>query len=678
MRNKRYPALLIWALILLVPALPGQKIPESWTLGQLDQLPLVTLDTTKQVATTAQAEELYRQIVALGQHRQNSQQLLTMCEQFLRQHPNHSLRYNVWQLIKHTRKKNIMLFALGSQIVMPDRPCGIFVMGRGVSSIKFELWQVDLAATMQDGLDIHFPRTSRHARLLKSWQEKIKDSGFRFSKRLELAPLKPGYYTITANAGDIRSDLVLIVSRLALVVKQDVDKIVAWGRYTDAKPLTNPLTLYLLYNHQIVKQTTSNNGGLWAARLRGHKIPLTLVAIDSNRNLAIVDCQWYRNRQALYRAFIYLDRPFYYPGQTVRGKVFLRYFDLEQRQYLLPPPGAKLHVALQNTANWKRLGLATLAVNDSGTMDFCFSLPPEAQVGKYCLRLFGWCLAQKYFALISRGNNAEPPVISPSQNKPPEASTTEVVTIHTARQRYRPGETAVIQLKKTGPGIALLTGESDVLLSYCLATDDCRWTLDVDRWFFPCTDIVATMANGEGITMTRQSLAVPPQHQMLRINISTDQVAYRPGEKVATKITVSDDRGRPAVAKLLLSVSPHHSTIDGDNIFNFFYGRRLGEVLTFDSFQVDFASDREYSVFRPHPAKKQASPKSAHGQTPLNNSVLPDFGYWQPLVVSDANGKAQVNFIMFPTAGQWDITVLAIDKQTRVGQRSLTIRSGQK
>ena len=678
MQEKKYWPLSIWALILLISTLAAQKIPESWKGSQQEQLPSVTLTAIKPLETAPKAEQSYRQIVHLSQNQHDPAQLLKSCERFLRQYPDHFLRYNLWQLIKRIRQKNIMLFALGSQIVMPEQPGGIFMVSRGVSAVEFKLWQVDLAATMQAGLDIHLARTSAHARLLKTWREKIADTGFRCSRRLKLAPLKPGYYIVTAQAGDIRSDLVLLASRLALVVKQDFDKIMVWGQYTDGKPLARPLKLYVLCQQQIVKQTSSNRQGLWAAKIRGHKQPLTLVAIDSSGNPAIVDCQWYRSQQQQYRAFIYLDRQFYHPGQTLHGKVFLRYFDRQQRRYLLPPAGAKLHIALQNTDNWKRLALASLAIDARGTVAFAFPLPPATPAGRYCLRLFGWCLEQKYFEVRSRNQQVKSPPGRPNKKIAVAPVASDPVRLHTRKQQYRPSEAAIIQVQKRQPGTVLLTLEAERLLGYRLSNADCQWHFDVDRYFSPCTDVVATMANPTGIVTTRQSLAVPPLQKMLRVNINSMRTVYSCGEKVTMAINVNDSNGNPAVAELLLAVSPRCPSGDDDDIFTFFYGHRFDQVLSYDSFQADFASDREYSVLRSYPALSPASAKPVEEPTTFTAAILSDYGYWQPLLPGNATGKWQLNFVMFPTAGEWEITVLAIDKDTRVGQASLTLRSLRK
>jgi hypothetical protein len=636
--------------------------PEKWECEEKESLHIVTLieKPKKEVASEGGELELYQKLVSSSEEKH-------LCRQFLQKYPDSPLRYQVINLARSASHKNIQAYTVGSATFLPQESPTILLTGSRVKDVTIQIWKVDLQRTIRESLPIHFTRISRNAIKIKEWVEK----GSISAKRLVLSPLPAGLYILTAIEEDVRTELAIVVSEISMLVKRSEDMVLVWVGRRHGQPLhmqkMKKASLYILHNDQIIHETHTTPQGLWAARVKNNLSPLTFVAFCGEQ-IALLDSHWYLYERALHRCYIYLDRPFYFPTETIHAKIFLRRLDLSRQKYIMDSK-AEISVDLQDDT-WHRLATQTVKVTDMGTASFSYSLPKNARPGQYCLRIRGWCMAEKYFPVFSP--NSTDIAKNSSQDVPPQETipvspvSESAPGMKIAKDTYEIGEDFSLSLT-AGETPVLLTYEGGTLLGYHLLAPCPPGTVvkkKITRSFSPAIKVVAHRFCKHELLSIQKALSVPARDQLLLISAQTKQSAR--GE-IGLEIAVTDHNQKPLVAELMISIVPDVFPASDTSLENFYYGQRYSDLPTDDSFQFEFISDRESSFLTvDHPPKTSSIPpkKQKAEKSPRPLSLA---SYWNGFLLSNPNGKASVQFSLPGSSHPWRIVILAIDQETRVG-----------
>ena len=130
---------------------------------------------------------------------------------------------------------------------------------------------------------------------------------------------------------------------------------------------------------------------------------------------------------------------------------------------------------------------------------------------------------------------------------------------------------------------------------------------------------------------------------------------YQPGEKVTYAVQVTDSDGRPAPCEFSLGVVDESIyALQEDNptaLRNAFYPRRENRVQTAFSFAVEYLGDAD-----------KAEPKIT------TRRKFPDTAYWNPAVVTDSQGRAQITMTLPDNLTTWRTTVTAHTLDTQLGR----------
>lgn len=154
------------------------------------------------------------------------------------------------------------------------------------------------------------------------------------------------------------------------------------------------------------------------------------------------------------------------------------------------------------------------------------------------------------------------------------------------------------------------------------------------------------VTNSKEIRMSREE-------KKLNIAIETHKKKYKPGETAVYSVLVTDNDGKPVEAELSLGVVDEAVyAIKPDNtpdIHNYFWEYDYNQVDTTFSFMRDYSGGAD--KYRPDRIRKN----------------FKDTAYWNPFIITGADGKAEVEFEMPDNLTTWVGTVRAVDTYTHVG-----------
>ncbi|MGI8996765.1 MAG: alpha-2-macroglobulin family protein, partial [Pyrinomonadaceae bacterium] len=259
----------------------------------------------------------------------------------------------------------------------------------------------------------------------------------------------------------------------------------------------------------------------------------------------------------------------------------------------------------------------------------------------------------------------------------PEAESIKLVP---DKKSYKVGETArVLALLPTEKANLLVTTElSTVLTTRQLSTTGRAVMIDVpiEARFAPNVYLNVTyVKNGEMYTQN-QIIVVPPRDKLLKVEVIPNKQEYKPREPVSYTVAARNADGSPAagaevslgvVDEAIYSIQPETA---GD-IRQTFYGRRYNQVST--TFSVNYyftgySGKKPIQLARNKPAYQLADFKN-EGEfvQPLIRKVFKDTAFWQPALVTGADGKATVKFDLPDNLTTWRATARAVTGDLRVG-----------
>ncbi len=162
------------------------------------------------------------------------------------------------------------------------------------------------------------------------------------------------------------------------------------------------------------------------------------------------------------------------------------------------------------------------------------------------------------------------------------------------------------------------------------------------------------------LRIARTHVRVDATTKALDIGITLDEQTYLPGETVQANIQVNDAAGQPVLAEVSLAVVDESIfALAKDNalpIFEAFYNPRGLVVDTYDT----MAPWR----FIYHP---DFGGGGGEGSPELRVDFL-DTSSWLPVIETDDNGQATVQFTLPDNTTRWRLSVKAVTRQHQVGQ----------
>lgn len=252
------------------------------------------------------------------------------------------------------------------------------------------------------------------------------------------------------------------------------------------------------------------------------------------------------------------------------------------------------------------------------------------------------------------------------------------------KKSYQPGETAhVLAMLPTDKAHLLVTTELTGVMTARIVDAPSRAVMidvPIEPRYAPNVYLnVAYVKDGEMYTHDR-FLSVPAKSKFLDIEVLADKKEYKPRETARYTILARNSDKSPAsgaelslgvVDEAIYSVKPDQTR----DIRKAFYGRRYNQVQT--TFTISY-------YFKGHSGEKPASiaaNKRAYQLADFKNegqyaepTIRKDFKdttFWQPDIVTGADGKATVEVRLPDNLTTWRATVRGVTADTRVGSAIL-------
>jgi alpha-2-macroglobulin len=248
------------------------------------------------------------------------------------------------------------------------------------------------------------------------------------------------------------------------------------------------------------------------------------------------------------------------------------------------------------------------------------------------------------------------------------------------KKSYKPGETAhVLALLPSDHAHLLVTTElSSVMSVRQLDVSGRAATIDVpiEARYAPNVFLNVTYVKNGEMYSNEESLVVPPRDRLLKLEIMSDKKEYKPGESASYTVLVRSADNQPVSgAEVSLGIVDESIySIRGESagdIRQEFYGRRYNQVSTSYTSYFNFTG---YAGSKPI---KLAQNKRAYQLADFKNDdrvveprirkIFKDTAYWQPTLVTGADGKAAIKFPLPDNLTTWRATARAITPDTRVG-----------
>jgi hypothetical protein len=243
------------------------------------------------------------------------------------------------------------------------------------------------------------------------------------------------------------------------------------------------------------------------------------------------------------------------------------------------------------------------------------------------------------------------------------------------RETYRPGQTARVFIpnpygEKT---LALVTVERGVILDSQLVELDesgSTFSLPLTDDHAPNVYISATLIDVDDFRQGYLNLAVEPKAQALHVELTSQPERAQPGEQVTLALHVTDAQGKPVQGEFSLSVVDLAALALADpnalDILPAFYGEQplgIRTSLALAAFSKRFAPS---SIESPGGLGGGGGGGEALG--PIVRENFPDTAYWNPTLVTDADGNGQVTLALPDSLTTWHVDARGLTSDTRVGQ----------
>jgi uncharacterized protein YfaS (alpha-2-macroglobulin family) len=242
---------------------------------------------------------------------------------------------------------------------------------------------------------------------------------------------------------------------------------------------------------------------------------------------------------------------------------------------------------------------------------------------------------------------------------------------------YAPGETARIAVRGTAPATpVLLTKEARTLTWYDVRQPRPDGVFDVP---VTETDLGDTWVNllyikDDKVFYAEKRLKVPPAGKALKIEVTADKAIYRPGEPGTYIVRTLDAAGTPVPAQVTVGVVDEaiygvrkDTTEDPLRVFYRTYYSRVSTDYSRHYYFMGYSGTLRMKLAQRRRPLSLADFKGDTPERPQVRKNFPDAIYWNPAVITGADGTARVAVEFPDSLTTWRLTARAVTQDTRVG-----------
>jgi alpha-2-macroglobulin len=248
------------------------------------------------------------------------------------------------------------------------------------------------------------------------------------------------------------------------------------------------------------------------------------------------------------------------------------------------------------------------------------------------------------------------------------------------KKSYRVGETArVLAILPHERANLLVTTELETVMSARIVKAAGRTVvldIPIQAAYAPNVFMNVTFVHEGDMFTDSKRLVVPARDKMLNLEVIPNKSEYKPRETASYTILARNADGAPVrnaevslgvVDEAIYSVSPDYS----GSIRRHFYGTRYNSVMTHLSVNYSFigyAGDKPIDIAKNKPSYQLADFKNQGDQVqPMIRKDFRDTAFWQPSVMTGADGRATVKFKLPDNLTTWRATARGVTSDLMVG-----------
>jgi uncharacterized protein YfaS (alpha-2-macroglobulin family) len=274
------------------------------------------------------------------------------------------------------------LWLYSYRVFYPGDDVEVELESRGIGEVEMAVYPVDLAAAAaRPDLDLHSLAGINFVGVkpIAAWQEKVESGSYWNYKTVKIPVEGEGAYLVKASAKGSVAAALVVINRMALVVKTDNDTLMAYAaERMSGEPLEG---VEILTFPKVAEAVTTDADGL--AVMNGIALPeetsKLLVLGRKGKGVTLCDSYFGYYSPERYRGYTYTDRPVYRPNQTVNMKGILRHYVAGEYRNL---PGEKATVEV-NAPSGDAAFKTELTTSVFGSFAAAFTLGEEPPLGRY-------------------------------------------------------------------------------------------------------------------------------------------------------------------------------------------------------------------------------------------------------------------------------------------------------
>ncbi len=253
--------------------------------------------------------------------------------------------------------------------------------------------------------------------------------------------------------------------------------------------------------------------------------------------------------------------------------------------------------------------------------------------------------------------------VAPRREKPLLPPKLPPLQLWLDKSQYRVGDEAEVAVRSKLPdATVLLAIEGERLHSFRLLklrNGLANWRFKVTPDLLPNAYVTASSVWRKRLAEQIKILRFDLDDFRLKVSVKSDRSYYEPRQTANLSVQVHDAKGNPVKAELSLAVVDEAIYAiredDPERVFRAFYSERPNRVVTRYSFPwLAWQGDK--------------------GEAETVRRYFPDTALWLPHIVTDENGRAQVQLKVPDTLTQWRVTVIAHSLDTKIGYGTTKFR----
>ncbi|MFZ5921365.1 MAG: Ig-like domain-containing protein [Chloroflexota bacterium] len=238
------------------------------------------------------------------------------------------------------------------------------------------------------------------------------------------------------------------------------------------------------------------------------------------------------------------------------------------------------------------------------------------------------------------------------------------------QDEYRPGDTARVFIPNPfgRPAPALVTVERGTVHRSQLVVVEAGgsvFSLPLNDEDAPNVYLSITLLDGRDFRQGYTALKVKPEAQTLNVTLQPFPEQAGPGDEVTINLLVTDSIGRPVQGQFSLAVVDKAVLALADptvpDILEAFYSPQPLGVNT----GLTLAADSRRAIF--FFGGKGGGGGDGGGALTVRRE-FPDTAYWNPTILTDADGRAEIKFTLPDSLTTWSADLRGLTVDTRVGQ----------